>query len=330
MTTTRLAWLFWSIAALDAIALVAMAIATLGGKGHDGGREMGLFFFVMLPAAVLLVTMLVFAFLNVGWVRYAALSVVLFPALFWVWQQVDDAQIDRRIASRQTGAGHFHGPAMQAMGVAVVARNVETLKRIGPTVDVNAEGNEHMTLLQLAVDRRENGISTRTDAPEIPVVSTLLALGANPAAALEVATKRPDTGLLRLLLEAGGDPNLRLADGLPLVSSWYAVMTPDALRLLGEHGLDPDTKVHDAPMAVVFTIHRRWDLVDVLVDLRADLDRPRADGRNVRSELADQLAEAHEKGQEIPFALQKLARRLGVATPRAGGDAGSASSARNR
>ncbi len=311
---TRLVPAFWTLAALDTLALAVMLVATLGSQaGHqDGGREMGLFFFVIVPFCVLALAVLLFLFVRAPFARYLALIIVALPALFWVWVQVDDLRIDRAIESNRTGAGYFSGSAMRAMAVAVVDRDLETMRRIGPTVDVNAVGKHDTTLLRLAIDRDPIGVPQPSDVAEVPVVKLLLALGARPDSGLERAVKRPDTTLLRLLLDAGGDPNLRRPGEQALVFSWYPVMTPEALRLLAAHGLDPNVRYYDDPIAVLFTIYQRWDLVDVLIDLGTDIDRPRPDGRNVRGELSEQMAEELAKGHALPDGLLKLAHRLDV------------------
>jgi len=88
------------------------------------------------------------------------------------------------------------------------------------------------------------------------MVRTLLALDANASEGMSSAIKRRAPSLLRVLLEAGGDPNMRLAFGTPLVFEWIDVITPDALRLMVSHGLDVNTRDRDDPLVVVLTIHR--------------------------------------------------------------------------
>ena len=88
---------------------------------------------------------------------------------------------------------------MQQLGAAVVQRDVGTLMRIGPTVDINTPGRS-MTLLRLAAEGPDARIS---DGSEVAVVRALLALGARADDALPVACVRLDPALLELLRAAG-------------------------------------------------------------------------------------------------------------------------------
>lgn len=51
-TAPLLKWVFWSIAAFDGVLLLVLIISTLthdGGGHNDGGRETGIFFFLIVP-----------------------------------------------------------------------------------------------------------------------------------------------------------------------------------------------------------------------------------------------------------------------------------------
>jgi hypothetical protein len=313
---TRLAQVFWTVAVLDAVMLAAFLLMTLEDRAgrHDGGREMALFFFILLPALVLATAMLVFHFSTSLPVKAVTLFVVFVPALFYARQQIEDRLIDRRIEANRSGAGYFDSDAMRQMGVAVVRRDVDTLMRIGPTVDVNTPGRD-TTLLALAV----SGPDARTsDGSEMPVVRALLALGAKADAAMEVACIRADSTLLQTLLAAGGNPNLMIAERQPLVFSVMSSITPANFRLLARHGLDLNSRSYDDPLPVQLVIHRRWDLLLVALELGADMTRARPDGRTVAGELASQFAEqtsAEEASasRNVPADLQRAHIAVGQA-----------------
>lgn len=312
----RMSSFFWPIAAIDALLFVVLGVMTLRTSAHgDGGREMALFFLVAVPSVVLLVAVLMFAFGHSALVRGFALFVVAVPGLLFVGSRAHDAWIDHVIAENRSGVGYFTGDAMREMGRAVMRRDVATLARLGPSVDVDAVGEQGMTLLGLAVDRDFGRLPDAKDNDELPVVRALLGLGAKADRGLDSAMRQSDTMLLRMLLDAGADPNLTGDGGQPLVFGWIGTITPEALRLLGAHGLDPDGTGYGDPLAVVVTIHRRWDLLAVLIELGADTTRPRPDGRNVAAELAAQADEATKKGGTVPPELARVTALLNDTQP---------------
>jgi hypothetical protein len=306
LLTRRMNIVFWSVAALDALLFLVMLVKTLQSSSgsNDGGKEMALFFFIMLPSAVLLLAVLLYAFTaGIVW-RSLALLVVAGPGLFIGWGQARNVYIDHRIAQHASGAGYFSGREMKAMGAAVVKRDVQTLRELGPSVHVNIEGEGGMTLLALAAQQAD--ADDPGAASVLPVVEVLLSLGAKPAQAMETATKLKDLALLRLLLDAGGDPNMKARDGQPLVFSWLAVMPLPTLRLLAERGLDLNATSYQDPLAVVLAIKQRRDLLAFLIEQGADMARPRPDGRNAPGEVDAQIDEALKAGQPVPPELLQI------------------------
>lgn len=299
---TRLAQAFWVIAAIDAALLVVLLVMSLrdNAGAHDGGREMGLFFFIVLPAVVLGLAALMFHLGSAWPVKSLALFIVLVPGLWFAKVQIEDRLIDRRIEADRLGIGYFDTEPMRQLGAAVVQRDVETLKRLAPGVDIDAPGSDGMTLMRLAV----RGDDARTsDGSEMPVVRALLALGAKPDDAMEVACVRHDPALLQTLLAAGADPNRQGASGEPLVFDRMSTLTPRNFRLLAAHGLDLNRSAHGNPLPVQLTIYRRWDLLAIAIELGADMSRLRPDGRSVAGELASQITEETQAGREPPADL---------------------------
>jgi hypothetical protein len=304
----RLGQVFWVLAAADAVLILtawAMALQDRGGS-HDGGRTMGLFFFVLLPAAVLALAMLLFHFSTAWPVKAVALVIVVVPGLWFLKTQATNGLIERSLEADRHGSGYFDSQAMKQMGAAVVARDVATLMRVGPSVDVNAPGRE-MTLMRLAVASPDARLS---DGRELPVVRALLKLGARPDDALPVACVRVDAALLELLLSAGANPNLRVRPQQPLVFDVMQSLTPPNFRLLLAHGLDVDSTSNGDPLTVQLAIHRRWDLLAIAIEQGADLSRTRSDGRNLAGELARQIAEETQAGRVASPDLLQAQRRL--------------------
>jgi len=298
---TRLAQVFWSIAALDALALVVLLVLLLSDPHgqNDGGRQMGLFFFILLPALVLAAAMAMFRFGTSLPVKSIALFIVVVPAFWFAKVKIEERLVDRSIEADRQGVGYFDSEPLRKMGAAIVQRDVETLKRLGATVDVNTPGRDDMTLMQLAVT---NADARTSDGSELPVVRALLALGAKADAGMEVACIRRDSELLEMLLAAGGDPNLKPA-GQPFVFSVMSTITPRNFRLLAAKGLDLNSRSRGDPLPVQLVIYRRWDLLAIAIELGADTTLAREDGRTVAGELASQIEEAKKAGGDIPAGL---------------------------
>ncbi len=298
---SRLGQVFWAIGVIDAVLLAIFFVLMLQDRGgqNDGGREMGLFFFGILPAAALAAAMLLFHFSSSWPMKWVALFIVVVPGLWFAKVQVEDRLVDRRVEANRSGAGYFDSDAMKKMGAAVVQRDVAMLMRLGPTVDVNAPGRE-MTLMRLAVYSPDVRIS---DGSELPVVRALLALGAHANDAMPVACVRFDPALLKLLLAAGGDPNLSIDPQEPLVFGAMGSMTPANFRLLAAHGLDLNRRFRGDPLPVQLAIYHRWDLLAIAIQLGADTGGARPDGRTVASELASQIGKAAAAGREPPADL---------------------------
>ncbi|MGM9483316.1 hypothetical protein ACS5PN_19120 [Roseateles sp. NT4] len=298
LAMTRLTQVFWVVAALDAALLVlALGMSLRGDGGRDGGREMGLFFFVLLPALLLVMAALSFHFSASRIWRGLALGVVLLPAIWWTQVQIQEWLITRRMAAKRAGTGYFDTEAMRRMGAAVVQRDVAALLHLGRGVDVNTPGHHNMSLLRLAVQGLEGD--------DLSVVRALLDLGARADDALPAAVMRSDPALLEMLLAAGGNPNLQVSPGLPLIFDMMSTVTPGNFRLLVAHGLDVDSVCRGDPLPVQLAIYRRWDLLLIALEGGADMARLREDGRGVAGELASQAEAERQAGRSVPAALRQ-------------------------
>lgn len=311
---------FWSVVTLDALLFIGLFVASLGASNHDGGRDMGIFFFIVVPVVILGMAVLLHVFTeSVVW-HVLALIVVAGPGLVLVYSQARDLYIDRVIAQNRSGAGYFSDSPMRAMAVAVVQRDLPAMRKLGRVVNVNIVGGGDVTLLSLAVERAFERDWPPANAKPLPasagshleVVQTLLDLGAKPGPGIDGALKLAEPDILRLLLKAGGDPNTIASNEQPVVFRWLRSMSVETLRVLIDHGLDLNTTDRGDPLAVVVTIGQRWDLLALLIERGADISKPRPDGRNVAGELAGQVKEATEAGHAVPPDLLR-ARALAAA-----------------
>ena len=302
---------FWSIVVINATLFIAILISTLKPSGSDsGGRAMAQFFLVVVPSIVLVLAVLLYVFSQSVVLRGVALAIVAGPGLFIGGQQVRSVFIDYQVKQDMLGRGYFSGSAMKAMGAAVVQADAATLQKLGPGVDVNTVGDDDMTLMRLATETTFQQQATTPTTSQLAVVQTLLQLGAKPDSGLERASLLSDPLILSILLKAGGNPNLRLADDVPLVFSALSVLPLESLRLLTEHGLDVNTVSYGNSLAFEAAIHHRWDLLTLLVEHGADARKPREDGRTPAGEIARVVDEQVKAGVAPEPALLRLAAQI--------------------
>lgn len=304
--------LFWVLVALDAVLFLILLAATLvQPRSPDGGREMSLIFSVLLPGGVIGVAVLIYLYAgSPGW-RWLSLFIVAGPGLLLGGVRVRSAWIDHLVRQNALGRGYFGGSALKRMGAAVVRRDTAALLALAPEVDVNHEGKGGMTLLRLAVDQAfESGGADSSIPSALPVVRTLIGLGARPEQGLEVATKLADPEYLRVLLEAGANPGHRTSEG-PVIFAWLGVMPVTNLRVLADHGLDLNlTDRYGAPLLVAAAEQDRWDLIELLLDRGADPGRRDRHGRAVGDVVLDRITSATSYGRPAPPGLERIRARL--------------------
>jgi len=305
---------FWSVVGLDVALFLGLLVSMLVQRGGsaDGGREMGVFFFVIVPLIAIGLAVLLYVFSRSPAWKILALLIVAGPGLFIAGGQIRSAYIDYVVRQNVLGRGYFSSPAMKAMGAAVVDADLVTLQRVGPTVDVNAVGEGGKTLIGMAADQAFDAPDEKRARRRLAVIETLLRLGAQPGPAMSAALKVNDPAVLKALLDAGADPNAMTDQGSALVFEWLSILPVQNLRLLIQHGLDINVVQYDTPLAVEVTLKRRWDLLLLLAESGADLRKPRNDGRNVADELAIRVEEAKAEGREPPPELLRVRELLGA------------------
>jgi hypothetical protein len=308
---------FWAIVAVDAALFVFLLVGTLMQPGpFDGGREMALAFSVILPGVVIAVAILLYVFSgSIAW-RVVALLIVAGPGLLITGSRLRNAYYDYRIAQDATGRGYFFGRPLRAMGAAVVNRDVPALRQNAPRADINAAGEGGMTLIGLAADEAFSAQSAnRNAASELSIVQTLIALGAKPNPALQTATKLNDPEILRTLLEAGADPNLKIS-GSPVAFAWVNIMPVANLRLLAQHGADLNAVDQSGtPLILSAAQAENWDAVAFMIEQGADVRRADSSGRTVASFIANRLVGDASDGTTPSPGLLRVKVLLSSASP---------------
>lgn len=95
------------------------------------------------------------------------------------------------------------------------------------------------------------------------------------AVAVAVTAYARDPELLELVLDAGGDPNTRRADGSPVITYFGNARDMDAITYLHAHGADLDILDDGTPLVVGYANSTDWDVVWHLIQRGARTDTPR-------------------------------------------------------
>jgi predicted Co/Zn/Cd cation transporter (cation efflux family) len=87
--------LFWTALALDAVLLAVLLVLSLAGSGHsDGGREMALLFYIIVPALIVAGCAVMFLRTTAPAKRTVALLIVTGPGLLLATTRLRSVTID--------------------------------------------------------------------------------------------------------------------------------------------------------------------------------------------------------------------------------------------
>ncbi len=315
MLNSKLNIAFWSIAGIEAIVIAvfcAMFLVDDNKSNHDGAQSMALFFFLIIPGAVLGLAILLHVFFTSAVMRGIALLIVISPAIIIVLTKGHDFYDTYQAEQRELGRGYFSGRAMRAMATAVVQGDVPLVEKLAPTVDINTVGDEGVTLLWLAIEMR---------ATPLALVQTLLKLGANPnradrvagsgsevGPALVSALRMKDPAVAKALLDAGADPNALDNGGAPMLFAAGGGMSVESLRLLVDYGANVNATWGSTPLSVWFARDRHWDLLAFLIERGVDVSRTytKDDLRTAASFVATAIEDAKQENREPEPSLLRV------------------------
>lgn len=325
MFNSKMTIAFWSIAGIEALALGVFCLMFLadGSKAnHDGSRSMGLFFFLIIPGAVLGLAMLLQVFFTSAVMRVIAFLIVISPAIILVVAKGDDYYDTYQADQRAQGRGYFSGRAMRAIATAVAQADVALVEKLAPTVDINTVGDSGITLLWLATDMNTHQAAGIAPETQLLLVQTLLKLGAKPnrtaglgsevSPALLSALRMKDSAVAKALLDAGADPNALDNSGSSMLFAAAGSMSVESLRLLLDHGADVDARWHGAPLSVWVCLDQRWDLLLLLVERGVDVSRTygKDDLRTAASFVATAVENARKENRAPEAILQRVQSQL--------------------
>jgi ankyrin repeat protein len=123
------------------------------------------------------------------------------------------------------------------------------------------------------------------------------------------ATLANDVKLTRTLLQAGVDPNVRNADGCPILVRLLGSVPRKIVKLLIEHGVDvnaPDKKNEFTPL-MVGAMHQNVKLVQQLIP-HAELNLKTKEGKTLLMDL-DHLKSNDNKAMAIAWIFDQEAKK---------------------
>ncbi len=305
--------IFWAVVALDAaLFLVLIVLGVTSGGPPDGGREMSLVFFVIVPAIVIAGAVLLFIKAESSLWRSVALVIVAGPGLIIAGTRVRSAVIDYQVRQNAAGSGYFSGRDLKHAAAAVVRHDVGALASLDRSLDVNTKGKRGMTLMELAVTQVFD--SSAGSAP-LDIVRALLARGADPNAGLETATKLPDSVVLSMLLDAGAKPGYTSDQG-PVAFQWLNMMPVANFITLLDHGMDVNLDDASGRRIIIAAAENdRWNFVLLLMHRGADVTRDAPTGARLAELVQSRIESTSDRPEEMKAEIARVKARLPTPKP---------------
>ena len=270
---------FWGLVALDLLGIVLWFLLGLAAAGSSRTSPVQVTFLLLVLPCLLLGAAVVLFVRSVSPAgRVLALLLAATPLLLLVAARAV-AEMQFRAGTNPQGEMTFFraGPSRD-IAEAIARNDAATVAALAPKVDVNATGIADATLLVLAAQQ------LRRTPDRHEVLRALLAAGADPdkgaqyefplAIAIQVSGKA-GTEPVRMLLDAGADPNLPTSFGEPV---WFIATgqsaTPETLALLLDRGADMNAIASNGSTALFSAANaRNWKAALLLLRRGADWRR---------------------------------------------------------
>jgi hypothetical protein len=268
--------LFWGLVVLDACGIALWFMLGLAAAGSTKDSPLSVAFaLVLLPAIPL--ALAVFLFLRGGSTVTRAIAVLMAAAPLLIavsMSAINEARLDAHRNAQGTLTFFKAGPQRE-IAEAIARNDAATVSALLPQVKVNEAGFEGTTLLIAALRQ------LRTTPDRLEVLRVITAAGADPnigtqyeqplSIALQVAGKA-GAEPVRLLLEAGADPNRLDTFGTP---AWFTATgqsaSPELLAMLLARGADVRAKSRDGRTALFWAATtRNWQAALTLLEHGAD------------------------------------------------------------
>lgn len=200
-----------------------------------------------------------------------------------------------------------------ALAPAVKARKAEVAKLLiakgadgsNPALLTSAAGNGDDATVAVLLDAGatpQDGVAAALNARSAPVLTRLMNAGADASdpKLLFDAARKSSAGPLRVILAAGGDPNMRDDAGRPLIVIAAASADVSTLLTLLQAGADKEAADSAGTRAIHAAVVRKddqtYDLVDTLIKAGVDINAPNGKG---------ELPRALSHGIKVPWILRQ-------------------------
>jgi hypothetical protein len=273
---------FWALVALDLAGILLLFVLGLAAAGSSRTSPVQVtLVLLVLPSIALAVAVALFLRATSPAGRMFALALAAAPLLILVTAR-GLAEVQFRANTNERGEMTFFrsGP-MRDIAEAIARNDSATVASLVSTVDVNATGFSDVTLLVLAARQ------LRKTPEQHAVLRALLKAGADPnmgaqdelplAIAIQQSGKAgPEP--VKLLLDAGANPNLPTSFGEPVWFQATGVSAPPAtLALLLDRGADVNAMGPNESTALFSAANtRNWKAALLLLERGADWRRGRS------------------------------------------------------
>lgn len=305
---------FWILTTIDALSLLVLLTVGLTSRGHnDGGREMALAFYVILPLVLLGLTVLLFWFFPLPLVRWFCLAAAGAPLVFVGY--VTLARFGVTFVNDPAYA--YQDPSMRNLVRAIHRLDVEEVKRWAPQMDKTINQGDVSAPLRLTIDKmvqeQKARIPARTE-PHLAILKALLDNGARPNEAMQVACWTRSAQLFTWMFQAGADPNYVTEYGGPVFFSCLdsGLGVPGSVlpvvKTFVAAGVDVNkpSNIGLTPAHYAFDCGN-FDAALYLLDHGADPDAPGGDYGTLRNSVRRKMSTA---GAGAPPELVQLSHRL--------------------
>lgn len=260
--------LFWLLVTIDVIALAIFGLLGLAAAGPSRTNPIAALaipFFI--PGAILLGAIWLFLIAQAPAARVLALFIAGAPLLFVVAGSIAALWKLQGYRDASGQISQFRSAALRDIEAAIARNDAAAVTAAARRADLNTPGLSGATVLVLALRQLDKAPN------QLDVVKALLAAGADPNGGgaeppLQVAigaSRESGTEPVRLLLEAGANPNARDESGKPAFFTAGGANI-EVMQLLLARGADVQLRSKQGESAVVLPAQtRNWPVLELLL-----------------------------------------------------------------